>query len=413
MSTDTPLRSKKKRAGSNRATFTDTAIKRGDREIHGDDHGFLRLTSCPTANLRLRGQPVRVVDLFCGVGGLSLGLHLAAAAHGRPTDIRLAVDNDPSALACFKTNFPSAETKNASIQEMFSSRLNAPLTTAESSLRRSVGPVDVLSGGPPCQGHSDLNNYTRRNDPKNTLYRFMVRATEVFRPRFVLIENVVGSLHDKGGVVQQAIHVLQSLGYIVDCDFVDFIKLGVPQRRRRLVITGSLAGHSHLASLQEAFEVRQRDVRWAIGDLAGINDHTLLNQRATPNPTTTKRIEYLFTHDLYELPNPQRPPCHRNKTHSYDTVYGRLRWNQPSQTITSGFYCMCMGRYVHPSEPRTLTAHEAARLQFFPDYFDFTPATRRTALAQLIGNAVPPKGGYAIGFDFLSQPSQRKRRPAS
>jgi DNA (cytosine-5)-methyltransferase 1 len=111
-----------------------------------------------------------------------------------------------------------------------------------------------------------------------------------------------------------------------------------------------------------------------------------------PQSQTEKRINFLFDNQLYELPNEQRPPCHRDKAHSYDTVYGRLRWDRPAQTITSGFYCMCMGRYVHPEQRRTLTGHEAARLQFFPDFFDFSPAKSRTKLAEIIGNAVPPKG---------------------
>lgn len=83
------------------------------------------------------------------------------------------------------------------------------------------------------------------------------------------------------------------------------------------------------------------------------------------------------------------------------SIYGRLHWDRPAPTITRGFYCMCMGRYVHPSQRRTLTAHEAARLQFFPDWFDFSPAGSRTKLAIMIGNAVPPKIGFALGLQHL------------
>ena len=85
------------------------------------------------------------------------------------------------------------------------------------------------------------------------------------------------------------------------------------------------------------------------------------------------------------------------------SVYGRLSWDKPAQTVTRGFYSMCMGRYVHPSQRRTLTAREAARLQFFPDFFDFSGANTRTAIATLIGNAVPPKLIYPFVRELILQ----------
>lgn len=96
---------------------------------------------------------------------------------------------------------------------------------------------------------------------------------------------------------------------------------------------------------------------------------TLMDMPSKPSKDNLKRIDYLFENNIYDLPNEQRPPCHQKGNHTYKSIYGRLHWDEPSQTITSGFYSMCMGRYVHPQLPRTLTAHEAARLQFFPDYF--------------------------------------------
>jgi DNA (cytosine-5)-methyltransferase 1 len=154
-------------------------------------------------------------------------------------------------------------------------------------------------------------------------------------------------------------------------------------------------------NLQAESFITERTIEWAMKDIAEISRELLVDRVAVPQPQTKKRIDYLFDNRLYELPNEQRPPCHRNKSHSYDTVYGRLRWDKLAQTITSGFYCMCMGRYVHPAQRRTLTGHEAARLQFFPDFFDFSPAGSRTKLAEIIGNAVPPKGAYAIARSIL------------
>jgi DNA (cytosine-5)-methyltransferase 1 len=103
------------------------------------------------------------------------------------------------------------------------------------------------------------------------------------------------------------------------------------------------------------------------------------------------------------LPNKLRPPCHRNKPdHRYKSMYGRLRWDQPAQTITTGFGSPGQGRYLHPDLPRTLTPHEAARVQFFPDWFDFGKAPSRSALAHCIGNAVPPKLGFAAARYLLA-----------
>jgi DNA (cytosine-5)-methyltransferase 1 len=100
-------------------------------------------------------------------------------------------------------------------------------------------------------------------------------------------------------------------------------------------------------------------------------------------------MKHLLDHDLYDLPNKERPECHRDN-HSYKSMYGRLNWELPAQTITSGFGSIGQGRYMHPSRTRALTAHEAARLQGFPDYFDFSAVARRADLATMIGNAVPP-----------------------
>lgn len=371
------------------------------REICGEDYKFLRRRSPVDFSETCPKKRVRVADFFCGAGGLSLGLHLAAAELGLGVETCLAVDSDPAALACYSANFPNATTLQSQVEALLSPDLDRRLTDNEKRLQDTVGDIDILAGGPPCQGHSDLNNYTRRDDPKNRLFIYMARAAIVLRPKAVLIENVLGSLHDRGGVVQKVLSLLRSQGFYVDCDFLDFLQLGVPQRRRRLVITASRAGHSYVRDVQRDFSLSHRPLKWAIGDIEDEPADCLMTKPSNPTQTTRKRIDYLFRHGLYELPNSQRPSCHKHKAHSYDTVYGRLRWNLPAQTLTSGFYCMCMGRYVHPSRPRTLTAHEAARIQFFPDYFDFTAAKNRTKIAELIGNAVPPKGAYAVGLDLI------------
>ena len=106
-------------------------------------------------------------------------------------------------------------------------------------------------------------------------------------------------------------------------------------------------------------------------------------------------MQFLLDRNRYDLPNELRPRCQQD-AHKYASMYGRLRWNLPAQTLTSGYGSIGQGRYMHPDQPRALTAHEAARIQGFPDYFDFSACSTRSALATMIGNAVPPQLGRAI-----------------
>lgn len=368
-------------------------------QMLGSDKDFLRLSEMPS--LSSASVPVRLVDLFCGGGGITLGCVVAAHDLGRSVEIPLAVDFNDAAINCYKVNFPQANVMCADIAMLFERDWRSKPTATELSLRDQVGRVDMLVGGPPCQGHSDLNNYTRRRDPKNQLIYYMARAAFLFEPHSVVVENVVGSLRDSDGVVHSVESIFRELGYRVSVGILDCASLGVPQRRKRMIMIATKGEEVSLDNLQADFFVAERTIEWAMKDIADISREQLVDRVAMPQPQTKKRIDYLFDNRLYELPNEQRPPCHRNKSHSYDTVYGRLRWDKLAQTITSGFYCMCMGRYVHPEQRRTLTGHEAARLQFFPDFFDFSPARSRTKLAEIIGNAVPPKGAYAIARSIL------------
>jgi DNA (cytosine-5)-methyltransferase 1 len=123
----------------------------------------------------------------------------------------------------------------------------------------------------------------------------------------------------------------------------------------------------------------------------------------TPSITKHKeRIDYLFDHNIYDLPDSLRPDCHKKKKHTYPTSYGRLKWDEASTTITRGFSTMGQGRFVHPLRKRTLTPHEAARIQGFPDYFKFDTTQKRGELHLMIANAVPPKIGAMLIDQYLN-----------
>lgn len=369
-------------------------------EVRGDDWAYLRTTT-DSADADL-GRSVGVVDLFCGVGGLSLGVREAARSVGRGFRSVFAVDADPAAAACYADNFASADVRTDDVLALFASKYDARTTARERELGRGSEAVEFLIGGPPCQGHSDLNNYSRRDDPKNGLYGVMARAARVLEPRHVLIENVNGAVHDRSRIVQRTIDRLDALGYAISAGSIDGTTLGIPQRRRRYFVVASRGEVPDLDAILARYVLPERDIRWAIGDLVDEPATDPVTTPSRPSADNRRRIAYLFEHDAYDLPNEQRPACHRDKPHTYNSVYGRLRWDRPAQTITSGFYSMCMGRYVHPARTRTLTAHEAARLQFFPDSFRFAAARNRTTLARLVGNAVPMKIGYVLARELLA-----------
>ncbi|MCL6692269.1 DNA cytosine methyltransferase [Pseudomonas sp. R3.Fl] len=370
------------------------------KQINGSDHDFLRKQNAPSFSSG--GNHVSLVDLFCGAGGISLGISEAAQDLGFSMRIPLAVDFEAAAVNVYKENFKFANVVQADVSDIFSnSDQFTQLTDAEQKLKENIGKVDILVGGPPCQGHSDLNNYSRRDDPKNSLYFIMARAAYVLQPSHIMIENVLGARHDKNGVVHKTISALQELGYQVEMAPVDLTVIGVPQTRRRLIIIASKAKSPDITDAVERFSTTTRSLEWAIKDLEDRNSSSLEETPSKPSKNNMARINYLFENNLDDLPNHMRPPCHAHGNHSYKSIYGRLKWNEPSQTITSGFYSMCMGRYVHPSRRRTLTAREAARLQFFPDYFKFGAAGSRTAIAKIIGNAVPPKLSYIFAYSLL------------
>lgn len=369
--------------------------------------------------LRTRRRPAfdegvgvtRIVDLFAGCGGITLGLAQASHAAHRALQIALAVDFEPLATDVYEQNFPFAERiETASVEAFFDGKLGDAPTFVEQRTAASVAAVDVLVGGPPCQGHSNLNNHTRRVDEKNALYLRMVRAAEILRPRLLVIENVPAVLRDRHngvGVVQRAVEHLERIGYRIEHRVVSLARLGVAQTRQRHVMLASAPGEPDPSLLFEDVEAlgTLRDLRWAIGDLTGITSDSMLDRAPQATAKNVERMQFLLDNDIYDLPNALRPTCQQG-AHSYKSMYGRLRWTEPAQTITSGFGSIGQGRYMHPDRTRALTAHEAARIQGFPDYFSFSACPTRSALATMIGNAVPPQLGAAILTAFLRLSAQ-------
>jgi DNA (cytosine-5)-methyltransferase 1 len=386
-------------------------------EMRGDDESFLR--SRTHVLDRPRPAPVTIVDLFSGCGGLTLGVAEAARAVDRGIDVRLAAEHDPAIASVYRANFRvHADRMISDVTKVFGGSFGRVASKAESSVRARVGPVDFLVGGPPCQGHSTLNNHTRGDDPKNRLYLRMARAAEILRPRVVLVENVPAVERDQAGVVSASRRWLEHLGYRVTTAVHSLTSIGVPQTRTRHLLVATRDGSTSAELPDWAQTDESRDLQWAIGDIEA-GGPTAHQTAGVLSPENMRRARYLLDNDEYDLPNRLRPECQRGP-HKYKSMYGRLRWDEPAQTITTGFGSPGQGRYFHPSRPRTLTAHEAARIQFIPDWFDFSALPHRGWVARAIGNAVPSKLSYVLALAALtSRPfaspdaARTTRRPRS
>ena len=368
------------------------------------DRSFLLMQNRP--DFEAVFPQIRVVDLFAGGGGLTVGAAEAARRLGKGTSVVLAVENTASAADVYELNFPGARIRRSDVLDLFNGDPGTGCTDLELGLAEEVGAVDLLLAGPPCQGHSNLNNHTRREDPRNVLYLRAARAAEVLQPSFIVIENVPAVRRDKGKVLDHSTEALEAAGYTVASRVLNLSRFGVPQRRRRHILVGVLGDlvdpSAALNANSPCGDHHERTVRWAISDLVDRTSTSGPDIASTPSDVNLKRMKWLINEDENDLPNRMRPPCHRDNSHSYVSMYGRLDWDQPAPTITTGFGSMGQGRFVHPAKPRTITPHEAARLQTLPDFYDLDTTKGRGVWASLIGNAVPPLLGVHLLKPLLS-----------
>lgn len=363
---------------------------------------FLRIK--PPAQMGDGFQPkVRILDLFSSVGGLALGAVNAATLLGYGSVVEGAVDTDLDALRVHESNLKTQRTIHESVldivdlsivQDRLSKRLRFqdPIMLP---LGEGFESVSLLTGGPPCQGHSSLNNRSRSDDPKNKLMLAMPAVAVALGINSVVIENVPNVVNDHGGVVNKTVELFESHGYFIERGIISAQELGWPQTRKRYFIVARLdKAPVPFAEVVRALRMQPSDLAWAIGDLldeASVDDL----MRSTPNLSkeNEERIAWLFSNRKYDLENHMRPNCHKDG-HTYPSVYGRMKWNEPAPTITGGFQTPGRGRFIHPKKRRVLTPHEAARVQGFPDWFDFASpsggALTRTLLGKWIGDAVPP-----------------------
>jgi DNA (cytosine-5)-methyltransferase 1 len=362
------------------------------------DLAWMRSSTAPA--MASTGPSIAAADLFAGCGGMSLGLREAARALGMRCSISFASEMDSVKAAVYTANLDPTRVHVGLIETLINGAVGAPKTQSERALLRELDPIDVLLGGPPCQGHSDLNNHTRRDDARNGLIDRMVRFAELIQPSLVVVENVEGVRHDRRGSAARAAEQLRVMGYDVVESTMTCTRLGVPQSRRRYVLVAARRDLAPAIAEFEALNLGERSVGWAIEDLLDVESEAIFDTAAVHAAVNQRRMRFLFDNDLHDLPNAERPDCHRLKQHRYGGVYGRMKWDEPAPTITTGFGSTGQGRFVHPLRIRTLTPHEAARLQTYPDFFEFGPVGR-TQLQKMIGNSVPPLAMAMLGMALL------------
>jgi len=372
----------------------------------------------------LTSPPFRSVDAFCGCGGLTLGAAQASIAVGRNLESVAAIDVDEGALAVHKNNFDTKHLLQGNAASLVDfhisesaehSRFAYEPEILDPRLADEVGKIDLFLAGPPCQGHSNLNNRTRREDPRNLLYLTAVALAVGLRSKALVLENVPEVVNDRSGVVVVAKALLRAAGFgYIDSCVLGAAELGGAQTRKRYFLIASRNkqkdGALNLKSVMQGLKYPARPLSWAVGDLLddpSKSQHGIMDTVPALSEENLARINHLFDNELYELPDAVRPDCHKNGN-TYPSVYGRLHWDRPAQTITTGFLSPGRGRYIHPISRRVITPHEAARLQSFPDTFRFVVddgnPPSRSSLSKWIGDAVPPLLGYAATLPLLALP---------
>jgi len=362
------------------------------------------LSPAPPRYNQASAAEVKIVDLFCGGGFLSLGVREACNALGLNPNVTLGVELDPTFANAYQRNLDPEQMVVGDVAEIF------PTVEDQSKRRREIHAaihrtkVDLLLAGPPCQGHSRLNNQTRHDDPRNQLLTNVVNAIKVLQPKVAIIENVRGLNVDRSNILKRTRHQLKSLGYGTTFSVLRAQNYGVPQNRERaflLAIKGKKP--SPLWECRWGLSACARPISWVLDDLREpLSKRQVFDFPSKASPRNQERINFLFRNQTHELPDEMRPPCHQGKSNSYPSIYGRMHWDKPAQTITTGFNSPGQGRFIHPLQARTITPHEAARIQTIPDFYNFGTQSRAT-YSKLIGNAVPPLLAYSVALDAITQ----------
>ena len=340
----------------------------------------------------LQESPISAVDLFCGAGGLTHGLLRAGIR------VEAGIDIDAHAAHAYNANNSGVQfiewdvtrKKSTSISKLFAS-----------------GKIKLLAGCAPCQPFSKLTNGVKRHRSWGLLDNFG-RLVEGVMPDLVTMENVPELANRGCDVFEKFLKTLRLNAYSVDWKVVNCADYGAPQSRKRLVLLASRLGKIEVPPGHLIGERLPMTVREAIGGLPPVMAGTIhpkdsLHVASQLSPLNMRRIRHT-PHDggtKASWPAKLVLECHLKKSGArYQSIYGRMWWDRPAPTMTTLCNGIGNGRFGHPEQDRAITLREAALLQTFPANYEFWPPGKKPnygAIARMIGNAVPPALGLALG----------------
>ena len=347
----------------------------------------------------------KIMDLFAGVGGLSYGFSKLPEF-----EIVAANEIEKDIATAYKLNHPGVTMLTCDINELTEETLAEALKGER---------IDIVVGGPPCQSYSTLGK--RKLDDRANLFLQYKRILKILKPKAFVFENVVGILSmDKGKLFKQIQSEFEELGYKLKYKVLNAVDYGVPQQRERVILVGFKEENNFKYPLPTHGEGLKPHVtlRQAIGDLPVLksgqssskyayqaNNDFLHFVRDTSQELTEhsapKNGKHLIKimetlkdgQSKNDLPEDMRPKS------GYGNTYAKLWWDRPSTTITRNFSCPSSSRCIHPRDSRAMSIREGARLQSFPDDYQFYGSNGMKRLE--IGNAVPPLLSVAIAKQML------------
>lgn len=336
-----------------------------------------------------------IVDLFSGVGGLSYGF-------SELPEFKVIVANEieKDIASAYTLNYPDTQMINCDIANLTESVLSHALNGEK---------ADLVIGGPPCQSYSTLGK--RKIDERANLFMEYKRVLQILKPRAFVFENVVGILSmDNGKLFQKIKSEFKAAGYNLKHQILNAVEYGIPQQRERVILVGFRGENRFEYPIPTHGKGKKPYVtlKDAIGDLPVLKSGQTKNYydkpadneflqfvRSKNNPvvsehTAPKNGEHLIKimealkdgQSKNDLPEELRPKS------GYGNTYAKLWWNKPSTTITRNFACPSSSRCIHPRDSRAMSIREGARLQSFPDDYQFYGSDGKKRLE--IGNAVPP-----------------------
>lgn len=356
----------------------------------------------------MKKKQLNCVELFAGSGGLGTGFSKSGF------NIISANDVWEPAGKTYVANHPNVKYIVKDISQLTGDELLEKTGYLKSD-------VDVIIGGPPCQGFSTLGKRFI-DDPRNKLFKEYVRIVNEIRPKFFVMENVAGILSMEGGkVLENILKSFKEIGYNVKYKLLNAAEYGIPQQRERTIFIGTRLDveikypkKTHSISGEKGY--KKALTLWdAIGDLpqSDTEDITeyvseakndfqtkirgnckIITNHKPPihNEKAINMMKYIPTGksawDVKDMPKEFMP------TSGYGNTYARLNPNEPGMTITRNFSCISSSRCIHPYVNRGLTAREAARIQTYPDDYVFMGS--KTDIHLQIGNSVPPILGEKI-----------------